>query len=272
MVWDSSTRYKLLLDVTNVIINQTSREDMFREMARLIHSICPYDRCGVSIYEAESASLSWFAVSEGLLVEDMDVATRPLDKGPVAQAVISSRQPLIIPDMSRYMHWDTIRQMRTAGLNSTMAFPLIVRGRMIGTLHFSFKTAPANLKELVNMLSELSGQVALAVDSMLTHTKLKDLNANLEEQKDYLIQSMDPQYQPEQFQCASQAMRDIMRQVELVANSDASVLITGETGTGKDHIARYIHALSNRRDALFVKVNCPALVEKIGRASCRERV
>ncbi|MHB8068867.1 MAG: sigma-54-dependent Fis family transcriptional regulator [Desulfobaccales bacterium] len=263
IVWDPATRYKVLLEVNNAIVNQTSREDLFRSMAREIRKIFRYDRFSINIYEPDSNSLSWFAMAEGITVKGMDDVSRSLDKGPVARAVLTSRRPLIIPDMSQYSHWESIRLMMEMGLRATMAFPLMVRGNIVGSLHFSFKDPPEMIEELAGFLVELSGQVALAVDNMLSHTKLVSLNTNLEQQKRFLLKQVDPQYNPDNFYYSAAAMQEIMRQVEIIADSDASVLITGETGTGKDCIARYLHYLSARREALFVKVNCPALSETL---------
>jgi formate hydrogenlyase transcriptional activator len=153
--------------------------------------------------------------------------------------------------------------MIAAGLKATMAFPLIARGKVVGSLHFSFRTPPQSMNELAGFLSDLSGQVALAVDNMLSHAKLTDLNRNLEQQKSYLMNDLDVQYRMDDFHYSSPVMREIIAQVDMIADSDASVLITGETGTGKDFIARYIHHLSGRRNAMFVKVNCPALPESL---------
>ena len=257
--FDPMKRYKALLELNNAIVNQTSSEDLLRSMAREIRKIFHYDRFSISIYEPDSNSLSWFATAEGITIKSMDDGSRSLDQGPVARAVVTSRQPLIIPDMSRYTHWHTVRLMMDEGLCATMAFPLIVRDDVVGSLHFSFKHTPENIDELAGFLVELSSQVALAIDNMLSHTRLVSLNTRLEQQNRYLLKQVDTQYQPDRFYYSSPVMKEIMRQVEIIADSDASVLITGETGTGKDCIARYLHYLSSRRDALFVKVNCPAL-------------
>jgi transcriptional regulator with GAF, ATPase, and Fis domain len=258
-LWDSGIRYKLLLDVNNAIINQTTREELFHTLAREIRKIVAYDRFSINIYDSASKLLRWFASAEGVSVKSMDDSPRSLEEGPVARAVITSRQPVIIPDMSAYSHWHTIRLMKAAGLGATMAFPLIVRSNVLGSLHFSFREAPENLEELKEFLVELSGQVAVAVDNMMAHTKLVEVNASLQQQKDYLLKHADTRYRPADFFYCSPAMRKIMREIEVIADSDASVLLTGETGTGKDYIARYIHHLSSRRNALFVKVNCPSL-------------
>ncbi|WP_300155143.1 sigma 54-interacting transcriptional regulator [Solidesulfovibrio sp.] len=257
--WDSETRYKLLLDVNNSIVNQNTREKLFWGLTRELRRIVDYDRFSISIYDPENNVLNWFAAADGISVKSMDGSSRSIDKGPVARSVITTLRPLLIPDMAEYRHWHTIRQMMAEGLTATMAFPLIVRNAPVGSINFSFRKKPDNLAELAGFLTELSGQVALAVDNMLSHSRLVALNADLEQQRDYLLRDVDPQYDPDNFYYSSPVMSEIMRQVDIVADSDVSVLLTGETGTGKDYIARYIHHRSRRRNAMFVKVNCPAL-------------
>jgi len=102
-----------------------------------------------------------------------------------------------------------------------------------------------------------------AVENMLAYSQLKEVNQNLVQQKRYLLERVEEAYNPDAFFYESLAMRKVMEQVELIAPTDASVLITGETGTGKDLIARHIHRLSPRRAGLFVKVNCPALTANL---------
>ncbi len=260
---DSRGRYKILLDLNNAIVSQTTREGLFRSVAKEIRKIVAFDRCCINVYEPGSKSLRSFATADGVPVKSMDEATRPLDEGQVARAVITSRQSLVIPDLVKYTQWPSVQLLRDAGLTATIAFPLIARGDVVGSLHFSFRQPPPHLGELTEFLADLSGQVALAVDNMLAHTELVHRNVSLQQQKEYLLRHADTQYQPEKFFYCSSAMRKIMREVEIIADSDASVLITGETGTGKDHIARYIHYLSSRKNALFVKVSCPALAESL---------
>jgi len=93
---------------------------------------------------------------------------------------------------------------------------------------------------------------------MLSYEKLRLINEKLEKEKRYVLERLDLLNQ--KFYYNSGVMVDLMRDVDLVADTDTSVLISGETGTGKDHIARYIHNLSRRKHHLFVKVNCAALV------------
>jgi len=176
--------------------------------------------------------------------------------------VVQSRQPTIIDDLRRYTDLSSIGAMVEAGLNATMAFPMLVRSRILGSIHFSFRSAPEHISELTEVLTDVSRQVAIAVDNMLAYTELEKLNKSLEREKDFLLQSSD-EYHQDEFFFASAAMAGIMKTIQQAADTDATVLITGETGTGKDYLAHCIHNLSVRRSHLFVKTNCPALASSL---------
>ena len=263
MRWDSATRYQILLKINNAIITKTSRESLFQALATELRKHISYDRLSINLYDADSQSLSYFATADGINPEGISsMESRPLDTGAISRMVIQSGQTVIIDDLSRYSDLPSVKSMITAGLNATMAFLLTVRDRMLGTLHFSFSRKPDHLSEMVDTLTDISKQVAIAVDNMLAYTHLMRINENLELEKRYLIDNTE-EYQRDIFFYTSAAMIKIIDLVEQVAVTDASVLLTGETGTGKDYLARYLHKLSPRRDHLFVKINSPALVPSL---------
>ena len=259
MSWDAATKYKLLLHTNNAIVKYTNRDQLFRSLASELMAICHYDRLSINLYDEKTESLSYFGNAAGVSPEAISYDERPLGKGAIAQEVIRSQKPLIIRRLKKRSYWSSVRAMIRAGLTSSMAFPLMARGKILGVVHISFKQQPPNIKELAEFLGEFSEVVAVAVDNMLAYTELKKSNRNLVQQKHFLMENADAPYNPDAFFYSSSAMKEVMRQVALIAPTDASVLITGETGTGKDYVARYIHRLSQRREALFVKVNCPAL-------------
>ena len=177
--------------------------------------------------------------------------------------VIRSGQPVIIDDMTRYSDHSSIGAMVRANLVSTMAFPLILRGQILGSIHFSFKEKPRYMSELTVVLAEVSKQIAIATDNMLHYTQLKQINSDLVREKRYLLSHSNQPYEQDSFIYESPCMVEIMAIVERVADTDATVLLTGETGTGKDYLARYIHNLSPRKENLFVKTNCHALTPSL---------
>lgn len=262
--WDTKAKYELLLNVTNAIITQTNRDDLFSALADELKKIVAYDRLSVYIFDPKEQALSYFATANGVIPKGMENPEgRPLDKASVAHQVITIRQPIIIENLSSATDMSTVPAMLKAGLRATMAFPLLVRKSVLGTMHLSFKKIPPDFDELATVFVDVSRQVAIAVDNMWAHTRLRNLSANLEEQKRYLQKQAHKDYLQEKFVYVSEQMSRIMQEVTLVAKSDAPVLVTGETGTGKDFIAHYIHDSSPRRNNLLVKINCPALASSL---------
>ncbi len=259
MQWDTATRYKLLLRLNNDIVTASTRRDVFSAIAQSLGDIFHFDRLSINLFDEKTNLLSYFAAAEGISPTEISEDIRPLAKGAIASAVIRSREPFILTDLSTHTYWPSINAMKDAGLNATMAFPLIVRDKVKGSLHLSYAKAPEHLDEMIEFLSEVSSRIAIAVDHMMAHTRLRHINAQLRRQKEFLTSQNRLSDGFDEFIYDSEAMVDVVRQAKMVANSDVSVCIIGETGTGKDMIARFIHQMSDRRDALFVKVNCPAL-------------
>lgn len=260
MRWSTEARYQILLSINNAVMTRTTREELFRALAKELRKNFPYDRLSINLYDSETESISYFATAHGINPEGISCkGSRPLSKGPITRMVIGSMEPVIIEDLTSYIDLPSIESMLEAGLRSTMAFPLVMRNRILGTIHFSFTRPPCYLKELTEVLTDVTNQVSIAVDNMLAYTHLKKINANLMRQRNFLIADADEGYKEDSFYFASRQMQDIMDLLKQVADTDASVLISGETGTGKDYLARYIHRYSSRRDNLFVKINCPAL-------------
>ena len=261
MLKDPVVKYQLLLKINNASISQLTRDGLFRVLASEISKLFHYDRFSINLYDQETGVLTYFATAAGITPKEISGKKRPLERGSVAQLVIQSRKPVFIYDLSQNPQLATARWMVQAGLNSTLAYPMIVRDKVLGSIHFSFKNVPSNIYELRGFLNDLSAQIALSVDNMLSYNKLKGDIENLEREKRLILDSVEHSYRDRKdtFHYASRCITNIMRDIEIVAGTDAAVLITGETGTGKGHLARHIHTLSLRKDHLFVKVNCAAL-------------
>jgi transcriptional regulator with GAF, ATPase, and Fis domain len=265
MLEDPILKYRLLLKINNAIISQLTREGLFQALAEEFGRLLHYDRFSINLYDPETNMLTYFATASGINPKGINEKTRPLERGSIAQLVIQSKKPVFIYDLSQNPQLATAKWMVKAGLNSTLAYPMIVRDIILGSVHFSFKQVPPNIFELREFLNDLSVQIAIAVENMLSYNRLRGVVENLEREKSYLLNNAEHsyQYRKDTFYYASQCIAKIMNDVEITAATDATVLITGETGTGKGHLARRIHSLSARKDRLFVKVNCAALAPSL---------
>ena len=251
--------YRSLLQITNILVRETTPEGLFKSLAKNLQPIVGFDRCSLSIYDQEGDSLSWFARAEGVHVTCMDSWQTPL-RGPLARKAIATRAPVIIPDLREYAADKVIQEMIAAGLSSSMAFPLLSRDRAIGALVLSFiRPLSDEDKQTSLFLREISLQVSLAVENMLIHTEMTRRNESLHRQMGELLRMDDPQYADACFFYECATMKTLMGHIRLLAKSDAPVLVCGETGTGKECVARFIHRHSRRKSFNFVKVNCPAL-------------
>jgi len=142
MKWDTTTRYQLLLQINNAIVSASTRRGVFSAMAKSLGDIFHFDRLSINLYDEMTNSLSYFAAAEGISPSEISEDDRPLDKGAIASAVIRSREPFILSDLSSHTYWQSAKVMQDAGLNATMAFPLIVRDKVMGTLHLSYAKLP----------------------------------------------------------------------------------------------------------------------------------
>lgn len=203
--------------------------------------------------------MAWFAQAEGVTVTPMDGRYNAV-RGPLAYTAIQTRQPYVVPDLSVLASSAGIQHMLDVGLKSAIALPLLSRSEPVGALVISYlRCLDEEDATLIAFMEKISVQVALAVDNMLAHEKLKQVNNELKQHVGSLLYPEGVGYAEQRFFYTCEKMQHIIEQARLLANSDVPVLVCGETGTGKEFIAHYIHRHSARCKNNFVKVNCPAL-------------
>jgi len=263
MHWNTETRYRLLLEINNAIATRKSRESLFSSLSKELHRHFAYDRLSIILYDSQKEVITYFAAADGVQPGGVIAhKSRPLADGAIARIAINSRQPAIFDDLGKYTDLSSVGELVKAGLSSTMVFPLVVRDRILGTIHFSYRRKPEALTELTEVLMATSQQIAIAVENMLAYTSLKNSHQHLQGEKEYLMSS-ERDHQVGGFFFASSQMQQVMDVIQQVAKTDETILVTGETGTGKDYLARLIHEMSNRQDHLFVKTNCPGLTPSL---------
>src|SRR5207245_3849950 len=154
---------------------------------------------------------------------------------------------------------DITRRLIAEGVRVECCVPLITRERVLGTLNVASFRDSAFPQEDQDLLSQVGAQVAIAVENALAFQEIAELKNKLTEEKLYLEDEIRTEHNFEEIVGESPVLKSLLSQLQTVAPTDSTVLITGETGTGKELIARALHNLSARRDRTFVKINCAAI-------------
>lgn len=250
----------LLLEITNVLVTNLDVSRLFSAIAASVRQVTPHDCAGLSLYDPKSKSmrLKFLTVPEG--VDAAKLETELPFEGSPSGWVITSREPLVLDrfDTARIAP-EILEHWKALGMKSACWLPLISHGTVLGTLNVGSRREAAFSEREVGLLRQVAIQVAIAIENALTHQQLVEQKEKLEEEKLYLEDELRTEYNFEEIVGESPALKRILKQVETVATTDATVLILGETGTGKELIARAIHNLSSRREHTFVKLSCAAI-------------
>lgn len=163
-----------------------------------------------------------------------------------------------LAELQRFGH-DVIRMLVSQGFQSVCALPLLSRGRAIGCLNLASRREQAFPESDIEFLTQVAGQITLAMENALAYQEIAQLKNKLAEEKLYLQEEVRTERGFEEIIGDSKALTNVLKQIQIVAPTDSTVLIQGETGTGKELIARAIHRLSERKEQTFVKLNCASI-------------
>ena len=253
-------RLELLLDLTNTLVANLELRDLLRALSASVRRVMRCDAVGVFLPEAAGHQLRLYALdypdSKGFSQEEILV---PLD-GSLAGQAFRTGKPVVLdrPDPAQVSP-EEYRMIAGEGIQSSCLLPLISRNRILGVLGLGRQPEQAFRQEEVAFLTQVANQVAIAVENALAYGQIAALKDQLAQEKLYLEEEIRSELSFEDIVGHSAALRRVLHQVEIVAPTEATVLITGETGTGKELIARAIHHLSQRRGHAFVKLNCAAI-------------
>ncbi len=253
-------RLRLLLELNNALVSTLDLRQLLAAISSCLRRVMNHDYASLGLYEPAAQQVRLqaldFPQGKGLLHEEM---VFPVEGTPSGE-VISTRKPLIISGANLDRYEPSVSGLFIAeGLRSGCIVPLITANRTLGTLSLSSLRASAFTQEDVDLLMRVANQVAIAIENALAFREIAELKNKLADEKLYLEEEIRTEYTFEEIVGESPALKRVLSQVETVAPTDSSVLILGETGTGKEVIARAIHNLSPRRERTFVKINCAAI-------------
>ena len=249
-----------LLDINNAIINNLTQDALFSSAYEAIRRIVPFDRAAFLLYQPESKTLKLLSM-DGTEGSDFFRVGREYDlqETLVSAWVLVYQEAVTRGDLKEQAQSRGELRLVEEGIQSYCVVPLIARGNSIGTFTVWSETKNRYTEADAELLREVSNQVALAIANMKSYEEIANLKARLEKENVYLQEEIRTVHNFEEIVGNSQPLLELLRKVHQVAPTDSSVLIYGETGTGKELIARAIHDRSTRKDRPLVKVNCSAI-------------
>ena len=248
---------QLLLDLTNRITTNLELRDLLRGIAANIREVIHADAVTVALPDAASEKFRVFAMDfpqgKGVAKEELLVP-----QSAAVKKALETLKPVVV-DMRNDLTSGASDIVVAEGIKTFCNIPLANRGRALGILSILRTTETPFSPEDVDFLSRASGQIAIAIENALAYHEISQLKDKLAQEKLYLEEEIRSEMNFENIIGNSPALKHVLELVETVAPSDSTVLLLGETGTGKELIARAIHDRSRRKDRTFVKLNCAAI-------------
>ena len=249
----------LLLELSSIVVASMDIRKMLTAIASSISHLLPNDYATIALYDGNADRLR---VQE-LPSQENQVPPReftlPLAGSPAGWC-FQNREVLFLDqlDKSQFAPGSMDHLVR-AGVKSGCWLPLNSHGNIIGTLLIGSRREAAITTADTAMLMQMARQIAAAIDGANVFRQLSEMSNRLREEKRYLEEELRTEYSFEEIVGESPSLKRVLKQVETLAPTDATALVLGDTGTGKELIARAIHHLSPRRDHTFVKLNCSAI-------------
>jgi formate hydrogenlyase transcriptional activator len=251
-------RLQLLLDITNQVVSNLQLRDLLRAISASVRRVMQCDLVGVFLPDSEGNRLQTFVLdfpeSKGFIREDYCSM-----EGSLGGFVFRSGKPWTGCDADVLQLGLSDEPALPEGLKTGCMVPLVSRNRVLGLLGLGRREEnPFNHAD-IGFLTQVANQIAIAVENALEYGQITEAKKRLTEEKLYLEGEIRIEHNFEEIIGNSSGLKAVLDSVRIVAPADSTVLIQGETGTGKELIARAIHNLSPRKGQAFVKVNCAAI-------------
>jgi formate hydrogenlyase transcriptional activator len=249
---------QLLLNLTTRITSSLDMREVLRAIAANIREVIHADAVTISLYDAAQDKFRVLAVDfphgKGVIKEEL-ICTPSAS----VRKVMDTSKPVVIHTWEHEAASEIHHLATAEGLKAFCSIPLLNRGRFLGILSILRTTETPFTPEDVDFLASASGQVAIAIENAMAYREISELKDKLAQEKIYLEEEFRNEMGFEQIIGNSAALKHALQLVETAAPSDSTVLLLGETGTGKELIARAIHDRSRRKQRTFVKLNCAAI-------------
>jgi len=252
-------RFRLLLEINNHIVSKLDLNELFRSASASIRNFFGSDFVGFWLIDKQSNKLESvvldFPSGKGFMVG--------LEKSELTDAdheKLQTRVPelLSIEDIEK-LPAQSVMRIKAESISSMAITPLVTASGPLGVITMGSRQPNTLKQEDLDLLAQISTQIALAVDNAVAYGRVTEARDRLEEERLYLESEIRSEHNFEDIIGKSAALRKVLDQVAIVAPTNSTVLLHGETGSGKELFARAVHNLSPRRERTFVRLNCAAI-------------
>ncbi len=256
---NAALNYRTLLSVTNVLNSQRNRQSLFRAVTDQLAKVVRWERAGITVYDLKSDAFRFYAVETNL----PKVVLRSDAMIPRAHSAVGwvydHHQVHVRPHLQRERLFIEDESYLQEGLGRMINLPMVVQEACLGTLNIgSIEAGPPDPAD-VDFLQQVATQIGFAIAHVNAYEEITRLKEQLARENVYLAEELKANQDFGIVVGRSQAFEQVLTLARQAAPTGATVMVTGETGTGKEVLARAIHERSLRRDRAFVRLNCAAL-------------
>jgi len=253
-------RLQMLLEVNAALASNLELQELFPAISGFIRNVIKQDFASISLYDEPTQTLRVYALDYPAAHEDGSPgAILPLKESGPGLAFRERGTKIFSREQLADFHHVCTDALLEQGVQLGCCIPLVTRKGPLGVLNLASRHTNAFGPQDIALLEQVAAQVAVAVDNARAYREIAQLKDRLTEERRYLQGEIRSELNFEEIIGESPALERVLEKAKTVAPSDATVLILGETGTGKELIARAIHRMSTRKDASFIKLNCAAI-------------
>ncbi len=252
-------RLQMLLQVNATLVSSLDLQKLFPLISGYIRNVVKQDFASLVLYDEHSQLFRKYALDFPSAPNLFSIGqTFPLKGSSSGQALLEQQVKVFDYEQLRQFQSRTNELLLNAGIKSICCVPLMTSKGPLGVLNFASKEGTF-LAEDVNLLKQIGAQMGIALYHARAYWEIAELRDKLAEEKSYLEGEIYSELNFEEIVGDSLPLKRVLEQAKTVAPSNATVLVLGETGTGKELIARAIHRMSSRKEGSFIKLNCAAI-------------